>query len=157
MTHGTRNGYQRGKCRCEGCYAAHLAYWKKYMNEVRSGARGAERLGRLRAATKKQNDRPDIKRALDAKNKERRAYLYTLKQRPCMDCGGSFHPECMDFDHRPGTVKEFDVGTSMHRNWNRILGETEKCDVVCANCHRMRTVQRKRERRLRGEKISRGY
>jgi hypothetical protein len=29
--------------------------------------------------------------------------------RPCVDCGGVFHPEAMHFDHRRGTVKEFDV------------------------------------------------
>ena len=146
MTHGTRNGYQRGRCRCEDCYAAHTAYWKKYMKEVRSGERGADRLARLRHQTNTQNNRPEIKKMMAEKNRARRNYMYALKARPCMDCGGKFPPECMDFDHRPESSKEFTIGVSMHRNWERMMKETQKCDIVCANCHRIRTLKRKRER-----------
>lgn len=28
------------------------------------------------------------------------------------------------------------------RPWRKVLEEIEKCDLVCANCHRVRTVER---------------
>jgi hypothetical protein len=70
--------------------------------------------------------------------------LRELRARPCADCGGSFAPHQMDFDHRPGTVKRFVLtsGASMLRPTAVLLEEAAKCDVVCANCHRIRTWER---------------
>jgi hypothetical protein len=68
---------------------------------------------------------------------------------PCMDCGGTFPPECFDFDHRPGETKTHSVGylVATRYSWPRIEAEIAKCDVVCANCHRIRTKVRHQERR----------
>ena len=68
-------------------------------------------------------------------------FLRELRARPCADCGGLFAPHQMDFDHRPGTVKRFNLtsGGSMLRPTAALLEEAAKCDVVCANCHRIRT------------------
>lgn len=73
-----------------------------------------------------------------------RAQVDSLKARPCMDCGGTFDPFVMDFDHREGEVKEFAVSAAVPMGFrlDRILVEVAKCDVVCANCHRMRTKRR---------------
>jgi hypothetical protein len=49
----------------------------------------------------------------------------------------------MDFDHRDGEVKEFELNTVARMTKQTILREIAKCDVVCANCHRERTQQRK--------------
>jgi hypothetical protein len=79
------------------------------------------------------------------KNKaKRREFIYTnFKSKPCMDCGGSFPPECMQFDHRPGTIKSFSVSShGLSKSLDKLLAEIEKCDVVCANCHAIRTVRR---------------
>lgn len=77
----------------------------------------------------------------------RRALLAELKQRPCMDCGGTFPPVCMQYDHRdPETkqrkVSDFGRGGTMQD----FLAEIEKCDLVCANCHAIRTERRRLER-----------
>lgn len=61
----------------------------------------------------------------------------------CMDCGYKEHPEALDFDHRPGTEKRFAISQSVGRKWNQLLAEIEKCDIVCANCHRVRTSTRR--------------
>jgi hypothetical protein len=66
--------------------------------------------------------------------------------RPCADCGETFPPYVMHWDHLPGHVKVADVGTMVSGGWNReaIRNEMKKCELVCANCHVMRTVQRAR-------------
>lgn len=68
--------------------------------------------------------------------------ILSLKQGPCMDCGGSFPPVCMDFDHRPGVVKLFAIATGLNRSMESVKAEIAKCDLVCANCHRIRTHSR---------------
>lgn len=75
----------------------------------------------------------------------KREKLNLVKAKPCQDCGNCFPPECMDFDHRPGEVKSFGVGVIRSYSWKRIEQEIAKCDLVCANCHRVRTASRMRE------------
>lgn len=59
---------------------------------------------------------------------------------PCVDCGET-DPLVLDFDHLRD--KEFSVGHALReRPWKSILAEIEKCEVVCANCHRRRTARR---------------
>lgn len=61
-----------------------------------------------------------------------------------MDCRGTFPPECMDFDHRPGEVKLFNVGVYKRISSQKLEVEIAKCDIVCSNCHRIRTTARRR-------------
>ena len=76
--------------------------------------------------------------------KRLRAILEEVKQHPCQDCGGVFHPWVMEFDHRDGSAKEAAVADLASKGCPdvRLLAEISKCDVVCANCHRMRTYRR---------------
>lgn len=59
-----------------------------------------------------------------------------------MDCG--LHPEytqVLEFDHRPEEVKLFHISDKMTSGtFDAFKAEVAKCDVVCANCHRVRTV-----------------
>ena len=73
---------------------------------------------------------------------ERRALIDALKSKPCMDCGGSFQPVCMDFDHRQGTAKVDGVSKLILCSLERLQEEIAKCDLVCSNCHRIRTKNR---------------
>ncbi len=63
-----------------------------------------------------------------------------IKTEPCMDCGQSYAPYVMDFDHVRGE-KVANVGRLVTRGkpLNMIMDEIDKCDLVCANCHRGRT------------------
>lgn len=81
------------------------------------------------------------------KNRQRkrlRTILLNVKRRPCQDCGGSFHPWVMELDHRDSTTKTAAVANLVSKGCTdaRLLEEIGKCDVVCANCHRMRTYRR---------------
>lgn len=62
------------------------------------------------------------------------------KSVPCFDCKQSYPYYVMDFDHKEN--KEFTLGLYRNMGKNQILTEIAKCDVVCSNCHRMRTAQR---------------
>ena len=75
---------------------------------------------------------------------ERRALVDSLKNRPCHDCGGVFPLECMDFDHVLPKAKAGYGMKTMVVSWSkkRIHAEAAKCDIVCANCHRIRTQRR---------------
>ena len=77
------------------------------------------------------------------------AYLIPkYKEDPCMDCGTVYPFHVMQFDHRPGEIKDFGISTKNCRtastkNINMIEAEIQKCDFVCANCHSDRTWQRR--------------
>lgn len=73
-----------------------------------------------------------------------RQKLQEVKNKPCFDCGGKFIPFQMDFDHRPDEKKSEDVSVMVARefSWKSIQAEIDKCDLVCANCHRLRTYNR---------------
>lgn len=73
--------------------------------------------------------------------RKKKKWMDSLKQGlPCSDCRGNFPPYVMDWDHVRGE-KEFSLGDTLSNNISRerILVEIEKCDLVCANCHRIRT------------------
>ena len=69
------------------------------------------------------------------------AFLRELRRVPCAVCGQTFEPHQMDFDHRDRDTKSFRVtaGRAMLMSRARLVAEVSKCDVVCANCHRVRT------------------
>lgn len=68
--------------------------------------------------------------------------LNELRDVPCSDCGGAFPSWVMEFDHRDPAQKSAAVSRMIGRaGVARILAEAAKCDIVCANCHRMRTYR----------------
>lgn len=76
----------------------------------------------------------------------RMARVNALKDVPCADCGGRFPAYCMDFDHVRG-VKVMAVSRMIRQAvaWEKVLAEVAKCEVVCANCHRIRTQERRQQ------------
>lgn len=70
-----------------------------------------------------------------------RVRLNLLKAASCTDCGECFHHAAMDFDHVRGE-KFKEVSAMWSYRWERVLVEVAKCDLVCANCHRLRTQAR---------------
>lgn len=76
--------------------------------------------------------------------KEARALLRAAKDVPCADCGDKFHFAAMDFDHVRGEKKGcLSTMASKITTLDTLLEEMAKCEVVCANCHRVRTYHRK--------------
>ena len=60
----------------------------------------------------------------------------------------TFPPAVMHWDHLPGHEKVKDVGRlAANHNRSQVLAEIEKCELVCANCHALRTLSRMTARR----------
>ncbi len=69
--------------------------------------------------------------------------LRVLKENPCLDCGDKLPYYCMDFDHLPGEMKKASIkDLSRSPRLRQVLNEVTKCELVCVNCHRLRTVRR---------------
>lgn len=71
---------------------------------------------------------------------ERKDMLIKLKGGKCMDCGFAGHPAALDFDHRNPFEKYLPIARLLNgAKMAKLMEEVEKCDLVCANCHRIRT------------------
>ena len=71
-----------------------------------------------------------------------RVKLNGWKSAPCMDCGHVFPSCAMDFDHVRGE-KKFSLNNGASHTDKDVADELLKCDLVCACCHRIRTVERR--------------
>ena len=70
-------------------------------------------------------------------------YVSKLKSTtPCKDCGIYYPSYVMDFDHQHS--KEFLVSKAVAEgaSFYKIKKEIEKCEIVCSNCHRIRTYSK---------------
>ena len=81
------------------------------------------------------------------KYQHRRKFIDWLKSIPCMDCNQSFHVVAMDFDHRDPEHKIDEISRLVEMlkvSDEDLMKEVLKCDVVCSNCHRLRTFKIKK-------------
>ena len=121
--HGTVARYGRG-CRCERCCAANT-----------------ERHRRWRQQTPRKQ-KSNIA-AMAAFRQQRREFVDSLKlAQGCVDCGFSAHPAALHFDHIDSTQKSGHISRLYTARMDRLMAEIAKCEVVCANCHAIRTAAR---------------
>lgn len=61
----------------------------------------------------------------------------------CVDCGYNTSAYALQFDHI-GDDKKGSVSNLIRSDycWDTVKAEISKCEVVCANCHAVRTKQR---------------
>lgn len=93
-------------------------------------------------ATRYPSIKERVKARVAAKTLENAALIDSIKSGPCQDCGRVLPPLCMDLDHVRGE-KVAKLSLMKCRKTHVILTEAAKCDLVCANCHRVRTEQRR--------------
>lgn len=80
-----------------------------------------------------------------AKKKIYQDYVFKLKEEtPCKDCKKLYPHYVMDFDHMDRNDKRMDISLCVQRlvKWDFLLEEIAKCELVCSNCHRVRTYKR---------------
>ena len=104
---------------------------KKYMREIWYPKNREKHIGYVDRIKKKISD-----------------FILDYKQNnKCTDCGfmGKEYPEVLEFD-QIGNNKEFNISTFYQQtsNMDKVKKEIEKCELVCANCHRIRTFKRRK-------------
>jgi hypothetical protein len=124
LTHGKFSTYSKGACRCTLCAAAGRAHRVAY------------------------NKRPYVKIKFQIFSRRRHQACASMLaiykvSTGCVDCGYREHPAALHFDHRPGTKKKFNLALGWSRSWQTILDEIAKCDIRCANCHHVKTHERR--------------
>ena len=73
------------------------------------------------------------KRKIHERNRD---YQASIKENgECLICGES-HISVLVFHHKVPGSKRFNIGNPGTRSIKRIQEEIEKCDLLCANCHR---------------------
>lgn len=77
----------------------------------------------------------------DKKLLENQIYVFNyLQSHPCVDCGES-NPIVLEFDHLYD--KQTSICVAVRNGWSlkRLKKEIAKCEVRCANCHRLTTAK----------------
>jgi 5-methylcytosine-specific restriction endonuclease McrA len=127
---GAIDGFGKNKARPDGLSVYCKACARKYNNTY---------YDRTISKHRPPGDRPSYMRRKNVTHKE---LINPLKDVPCMDCSKKFAAPCMEFDHvRPG--KRNNVSAMNSCATETVLAEIEKCEPVCANCHRVRTALRR--------------
>jgi len=133
----------RSRGLCNTCYCRE----QRHKNPERFRAYGRKRYPHRKHKILAYNKawREENKQKVYESERKLRSKVDALKtMNPCKDCGNKFPAECMDYDHTDPTMKSSGISILVDRNtvWRTILDEIAKCDLVCANCHRIRTKQR---------------
>jgi len=68
--------------------------------------------------------------------------LKFLADKSCIECGIS-DSRVLEFDHINPKAKSFSITRAINdtRKWENILLEINKCQILCANCHKIRTAE----------------
>ena len=102
--------------------------WKRQRRNARERATRAAR--RDAVAERERNKRDALKRRMIA-------YLGGA----CMRCRRTLedfgHPAAFDFHHRDWRTKAFNFAGNYKRAWAVLRAELDKCDLLCACCHRI--------------------
>lgn len=77
---------------------------------------------------------------------EARELLNRLKSGPCVDCGVRYKSCQMDLVRRNGSTK-LPMSQLLLRSQTTIVKDANECDLLCANCGRLRIWKRQRARR----------
>lgn len=72
-----------------------------------------------------------------------RRILKEIKASPCVDCGRSYNPWVMQFDHLHGKLFNIAHAAETGASELKLRAEIAKCELVCANCHADRTHRRR--------------
>lgn len=123
MGHGSLSYYYKKKCRCEPCRASSRNYRRQY-----------------------RKNRPDVRAKEKAYTslymKKIKEFVRSQKEgKSCMDCGVVYPYFVLQYDHRGDDVKRFVIAAA--GSIASAKKEIAKCDLVCGNCHAIRTHNRR--------------
>lgn len=119
------------------CKSCKIEYLKKYRSTPEGKLKHNNDNGKYR-----KNNNCKIKSHNAEVRIDFRNMLWELKSMPCADCGQTFHPVCMDFDHLDGYDKKYNIGMLRAYKNEIFIEELNKTELICSNCHRIRTKLR---------------
>lgn len=123
------------------CHACRRIYIAATLRKYRKD--NPERVAKYKAQWASNPKAAPLEKQWAADKRQRwRTWLDALKDKPCHDCGNKYHSSVMEYDHI-GTDKVACIGHIKQCSKERILAEIAKCELVCANCHRLRTHLRR--------------
>lgn len=91
----------------------------------------------------------------DKQKRLSREYIKTIKEKSgCKLCGNK-NIHCLDFHHRPNTIKKNTVCNLVRHGYSLsiVQAEINKCDIICSNCHRTQHYTGKYMRNKKALKI----
>lgn len=146
--HGQVRMYRKDKCRCDRCVAAIKKYWKE-----RESIRTAKAKAHRRELTRLRRRLPENLKKIGNTKQARKEYVDALKRQPCTDCGQIFPTCAMHFDHLDPATKKKSVSGLVNGAMQTLLAEIKKCELVCANCHAIRTFILRKHRSTESQKL----
>ena len=111
---------------CKACYKAHRqTYYAEHYAKYKEAYRQRAKLLRLQQ-----------------REEFRHNMLQYLSNKHCIECKES-DVRVLELDHIDPKQKQFSISQAVRlgHKWNEVLTELEKCQVLCANCHKKRTAQ----------------
>lgn len=102
-------------------------------NTSRRPLAGVEDLDRAR----RDRRREQFRRSLRKRRRARKRELVEAFGGRCVECGYFACLEALQFHHRDAASKRFSLAT-FSGSYEQMRVEAEKCDLLCANCHRLR-------------------
>ena len=88
----------------------------------------------------KSNKQKYIGKSIEWRKARRLKFFNWLNEQSCVDCGIS-DVRVLEFDHLDPSVKEYNISQIIEGPEDKLQKELNKCDIVCANCHRIRTAK----------------
>jgi len=90
----------------------------------------------------KEKHKSDVAKNNKIRYSEYRDIIRPMKEQPCVDCGNKYPYYVMDFDHLEDCEKIENISQMKGWSKDKLLDEIAKCEIVCSNCHRIRTFKR---------------
>ncbi len=116
----------RRHAECKACYTErrriyYTEHYRKYGDQYRQ-----------RAKIRREKIKDELQRYL----------LEYLSNKCCAKCGET-DPVVLEFDHINPSEKSFGIARAISDGlaWQKILAEINKCQVLCANCHKKKTAR----------------
>lgn len=106
-----------------------------------------ERLQKARESRRKhyKNNKEQYYTRIHHQHEVKRQYIIDIKKKSsCADCGTDNYI-CLEFDHLPQYTKLLALSNPRVLSWSfeKIDVEIAKCEIVCGNCHKIRTHNRR--------------
>jgi len=94
-----------------------------------------EKIGEKRVEYRELN-REKISEYEKAHHKEKRAYCIEYLGGKCVKCGST---ERLEFDHIDRTTKKYTIAGRVTLNFDNLKEELNKCQLLCVDCHKIKT------------------